>query len=134
MASLLVVEDNADTRDILAKSLEVEGYTVLTAEDGREGLQLAESRRPDLIIADLCMPNVNGVEMIEMLRKQPRFNRVPILVLTAYGSEAVKHAIEEMGASVAVSKPVDFSYLLNVVEELLKQTAATFACSSKLVS
>jgi CheY-like chemotaxis protein len=83
---ILVVDDSADTREMMAKLLELERFVVVTAEDGRVGLDVAESERPDLIITDINMPNLNGLEMITLLRKQSWFTRVPILAITAYGS------------------------------------------------
>lgn len=125
MSGILIVEDDADTREVLALALVMKGFLVSTAEDGSRGLEMAERLRPDLIIADLCMPNLSGVEMIETLRKQPRFSRVPILVLTAYGSEVVIDAIQALGASRAVSKPLDHDILYVLIEDLLKEAKAS---------
>jgi DNA-binding response OmpR family regulator len=125
MSGILIVEDDADTREVLALALGMKGFLVSTAEDGSRGLEMAERLRPDLIIADLCMPNLSGVEMIELLRKQPRFSRVPILVLTAYGSEVVIDTIQAVGASRAVSKPLDYDILYDLIKDLLKEAKAS---------
>lgn len=132
MSGILIVEDDADTREVLALALGMKGFLVSTAEDGTQGLEMAERLRPDLIIADLCMPNLSGVEMIELLRKQPGFSRVPILVLTAYGSEVVKDAIQAIGASCAVSKPLDHDLLYDLIEDLLERTKARATASTSV--
>ena len=134
MSGILIVEDDADTREVLAMSLGMRGFLVSTAEDGRKGLEMAESERPDLIIADLCMPKLSGVEMIELLRRQPRFSRLPILVLTAYGSDVVKDAIQAIGASKAISKPLDFDILIDLIKDLLKQAGANASAQPHWIS
>lgn len=115
---ILVVDDSDDTREMMAKLLELESFTVVTAEDGCAGLDAAASERPDLIITDINMPNLNGIEMIRMLRKQPEFGRVPILAITAYGSNVADEAIEA-GADRATTKPIEFETLIDGINQLL---------------
>jgi CheY-like chemotaxis protein len=115
---ILVVDDSDDTREMMAKLLELESFTVVTAEDGCAGLDAAASERPDLIITDINMPNLNGIEMIRMLRKQPEFGRVPILAITAYGSSVADEAIEA-GADRATTKPIEFETLIDGIKQLL---------------
>ena len=117
---ILVVDDSDDTREMMAKLLELESFTVVTAEDGCIGLDVAAMERPDLIITDINMPNLNGIEMIKMLRKQPEFGRVPILAITAYGSSVADEAIEA-GADRATTKPIEFETLIDGIKQLLKQ-------------
>jgi CheY-like chemotaxis protein len=118
---ILVVDDSDDTREMMAKLLELESFTVVTAEDGCAGLDAAASERPDLIITDINMPNLNGIEMIRMLRKQPEFGRVPILAITAYGSSVADEAIEA-GADRATTKPIEFETLIDGIKQLLGQS------------
>jgi len=115
---ILVVDDSDDTREMMAKLLELESFTVVTAEDGCAGLDAAASERPDLIITDINMPNLNGIEMIRMLRKQPEFGMVPILAITAYGSSVADEAIEA-GADRATTKPIEFETLIDGIRQLL---------------
>ena len=109
---VLVVEDNADTREVLAMLLQMEGFNVITAEDGQEGISTAKLERPDLIITDLNMPRLDGIEMIRVLRDESEFRDVPIVALTAYGSEMGKKAMEA-GANRSVRKPVAFDLFAN---------------------
>ncbi|HSE97512.1 MAG TPA: response regulator [Blastocatellia bacterium] len=117
---ILVVDDSDDTREMMAKLLELESFTVITAEDGCAGLDAAASERPDLIITDINMPNLNGIEMIRILRGQPEFGGVPILAITAYGSNVADEAIQA-GADRATTKPIEFDTLIDGINQLLRR-------------
>src|SRR5258706_11620125 len=84
---ILIIEDNIDTRDLLHLHLTTEGFTVVVAADGREGLYMAEAEHPDLIITDIDMPNIDGIELVKRLRSQSAFQNLPILVLTAFSGD-----------------------------------------------
>lgn len=115
---ILVVDDSADTREMMAKLLELEAFTVVTAEDGRIGLKVADEELPDLIITDINMPNMSGIEMIKELRKQPWCKGVPIMAITAYGNGVAKDAIAA-GADRAATKPIHFNAVIIEIKELL---------------
>lgn len=115
---ILVVDDSDDTREMMAKLLELEAFAVITAEDGRAGLAAAAAEHPDLIITDINMPNVNGIEMIKQLRKLPACGHIPIMAITAYGNGVAKEALEA-GADLAAIKPVQFSALIVDIKKLL---------------
>lgn len=117
---ILVVDDSADTREMMAKLLELEAFTVVTAEDGRMGLKVADDELPDLIITDINMPNMSGIEMIKQLRKQPWCKRVPIMAITAYGNGVAKDALEA-GADRAATKPIQFNALIVEIKKLLTE-------------
>jgi CheY-like chemotaxis protein len=117
---ILIVDDSADTREMMAKLLELETFTVLTAEDGKIGLNVATLQQPNLIITDINMPNMNGIEMIRQLRSKPGLERVPIMAITAYGNGVAKEALEA-GADRAATKPIQFSALIAEIRELLSQ-------------
>ena len=117
---ILVVEDTLDTRQMLHHYLKGEGYDVVTAADGREGLYMANAEKPDLIITDINMPEINGLELIRQLRTQPEFEDLPIIALTAYGIDERDNAIRA-GASRAADKPTDLDGLVGDIEELLKE-------------
>lgn len=123
---ILVVDDSDDTREMMAKLLELEAFTVITAEDGRAGLQAAEAERPDLIITDINMPNINGIEMIKMLRGRSDFVDVPIMAITAYGNNVAAEAIKA-GADRASTKPIEFDTLIGGIRELLSQRNTSVA-------
>ncbi len=116
---ILIVEDNPDSRDLLAVMLKREGYTVYTADDGLEGLKLVAMDCPDIIITDITMPNVDGIEMVKILRHRPECNKLPIIVMSAYGSGTLRKAVAA-GADEVVSKPLAFDAFLEAIERLLE--------------
>jgi CheY-like chemotaxis protein len=115
---ILVVDDSADTREMMAKLLELEAFNVVTAEDGKMGLEVADRELPDLIITDINMPNMSGIEMIKELRKQQWCQSVPIMAITAYGNGVAKDALEA-GANRAATKPIRFNTVIVEIRELL---------------
>jgi len=118
---ILIVDDSDDTREMMAKLLELETFTVFTAEDGNAGLRVAAEQQPDLIITDINMPNMNGIEMIKVLRREPATQQVPIMAITAYGNGVANEALEA-GADRAATKPIQFSALIVEIRELLAQS------------
>jgi CheY-like chemotaxis protein len=115
---ILVVEDHPDSRDLLALYLRIQGYTAYTAEDGREGLKLIQQDRPHLIITDLSMPHLDGVEMIRLIRQMPECHATPIIVMTAYGSGEERAALQA-GANQAIAKPIEYEALIQQINKLL---------------
>ncbi|HXG67035.1 MAG TPA: response regulator [Blastocatellia bacterium] len=118
MKKILIAEDNLDTRELLATLLYLEGYIVLTADDGDEALGVAKTERPDLLVTDLSMPHKNGIDLIKALRAQADFQALPILVLTALGKDSADDAIRA-GANEALHKPVDYDSLLKRIQFFL---------------
>lgn len=114
---ILIVEDHADTRDGLAQLLQLSGYSVLTAADGQQGLTTACAQAPDLILTDILMPVMDGIQMIKQLRTTPVCKTMPILVLSAYGEKALEAA--RAGANEVLGKPVNISDLLQAIESLV---------------
>jgi two-component system alkaline phosphatase synthesis response regulator PhoP len=120
MSRVLVVEDNADLALGLRNNLEIDGYEVEVAMDGRAGLEAARARRPNLIILDLMLPELDGFRVLRALHDDP--GRPPILILTARGEEADKVRGLKMGADDYVTKPFGLLELLARVEALLRRT------------
>ncbi len=117
-ATILVVEDEAALRETLEYTLQREGYTVLTAADGREALHKARTERPDLIILDILLPGIDGFEVCRLLRQEMS---VPILMLTARADEIDKVVGLEMGADDYVTKPFSMRELMARVKALLRR-------------
>jgi DNA-binding response OmpR family regulator len=118
---ILVVDDNIDTRELTHLHLTTEGFVVVVASDGREGLYMAVAEQPDLIITDISRPEPAGIELVKQLRAQPELDNVPILVLTAFGNEEMDQAIRA-GAYRAMNKPVHLDSLMAEVRELLAES------------
>ena len=120
MRRVLLVEDNPDLAFGLRTSLEVEGYEVLHAETGREGLASASEEAPDLVVLDLMLPEMSGYEVLRRLRRERR--DMPVLILTAKGEEADKVQGFRLGADDYVVKPVGVLEFLARVEALLRRS------------
>jgi DNA-binding response OmpR family regulator len=116
---ILIVEDEADMLSGLRDNFEYEGYQVVAVKDGEEGLRRAASEKPDLVILDVMLPKMSGLEMCKRLRAR---SRVPILMLTARGQEVDKVAGLEMGADDYVTKPFSIRELLARVKALLRRS------------
>jgi two-component system chemotaxis response regulator CheY len=103
---ILVVDDDSETREFMTVMLELRDYEVITAKNGLEGIIKASLDQPDLVVTDLGMPGVNGIDMIKQLRSRPECAGIPILVITGYDMETANEAILA-GANRAVAKPLD---------------------------
>lgn len=110
--TILVIEDYSDTRELLATLLQKHGYRVLEAEDGVEGLLKAGWMYPDLIIMDLSLPEMDGVEAARRIHAQAKLSQIPIFVISAYLTEAVKADVRAAGCTEIFAKPFDAEILL----------------------
>ncbi len=125
MTGILVIEDNADLAWGLRNNLEIEGYDVEVAGDGASGLQRARRSRPDLIVLDLMLPELDGFRVLRTLRTEGL--AMPVLILTARGEEADKVRGLKLGADDYVTKPFGILELLARVEALLRRNAVASA-------
>lgn len=115
---ILVIDDSPDLRDLFICMLKDRGFQVLTAEDGLKGLEMAEVERPNLIITDIEMPNLDGIQLITCLREKSGFSEVPIWAVSARGGEILANALSA-GATLALQKPLDFDSFINRINCLL---------------
>ena len=129
-ARILVVEDNRDLAFGLRTNLEVQGYQVLLAEDGVTGLQHALGNSPDLIILDLLLPKLDGIDVLKKIRKKD--TATPILILTAKGNEVDKVLGLRLGADDYVTKPFALMELMARVEALLRRAGNRFGADKAL--
>lgn len=111
-ATILIVEDYSDTREMLSILLRSRGYKVIEAEDGVEGLLKAGWVYPDLIIMDLSLPEMDGVEVARRIHAQAKLSQTPIFVVSAYLTEAVMADVHAAGCVETFSKPFDAETLL----------------------
>lgn len=125
--TLLIVEDERSLSEVLAYNLEKEGFRVVTATDGQDGLRKAQSLVPDLVILDLMLPVLDGLQVCRQLRSDPRTQHVRILMLTARNEEVDEIVGFNMGADDYVSKPFKLKPLLHRIKALLRRTPETSA-------
>ncbi|MBE9503444.1 MAG: phosphate regulon transcriptional regulator PhoB [Proteobacteria bacterium] len=122
MPKILIIDDERDLIDLLSYNLEKEGYSILIALDGSQGKELATSSNPDLIILDLMLPGIDGLELCRMLRKEQETASIPIIMLTAKGEEIDKVLGLEMGADDYVTKPFSVREIVARVKAQLRRT------------
>jgi CheY-like chemotaxis protein len=115
---ILLVDDHRSVRDMIRMLLESEGYEVVEAGDGREAISVAGQERPDLMVLDLMMPEVNGEKVIQELWGKPEFGRLPVVVVSAK-EEALEGCINLLGADNVFSKPFEPTRLLDRIDQLM---------------
>ena len=120
-ATILIVEDEQDIRELLAYNLEKEGYATVQAADGKEGLELARSRKPDLILLDLMLPKMDGLAVCRELERDSGTVRIPIIMLTARGEDVDRILGFELGADDYVVKPFNIRELLLRIRAILRR-------------
>jgi len=111
---VLAVEDNADTLSSLRLSLSQEGFHVVTVSDGEAALRVLESLKPDLILTDLMMPKLNGVDMIKELKSRQTLSGIPVIVVSAFLDEYGEAAVQA-GATVVLRKPQEMASLIETI-------------------
>ena len=123
MAKILSIEDDADMQQIFGKILFQEGYEVHYAWNGREGYEKILKLNPDLLLLDLLLPLMNGLELLKKLKDNKATQDIPAVILTSFGDDAsmLKQAVEQMGAAAYLRKPVQINELLRVVKHTLFQ-------------
>ncbi len=121
MAKILLVEDNELNRDMLSRRLQRRGYSVVMAEDGGQGIALAEKETPDVILMDMSLPVVDGWDAARQLKAAAATKGIPIIALTAHAMSGDREKALEAGCDDYDTKPVDFARLVVKIEMLLKR-------------
>ncbi len=119
MAKILLVEDNEMNRDMLSRRLMRRGYEVVCALDGLEAVTMAASERPDLILMDMRLPELDGWEATRRIKSAPATQSIPIIALTAHAMSGDRDQALAAGCDDYDSKPVDLARLLGKIEALL---------------
>ena len=121
MFSILIIDDEEDIRDILKYNLEKDGFSVDVASNGEDGLKKIKTNIPDLLILDVMMPGMDGIEVCEMIRSTPEFEHIIICLLTARNEDYSQIAGLDSGADDYVSKPVKPKVLISRINALLRR-------------
>ncbi len=135
MPKIMLVEDDKSLREIYSIRLVAEGYNIVSANDGEEGLQMAVNEKPDLIISDVMMPKISGFDMLDILRSTPETANIKIIMMTALSSEEQRQRGENLGADrYLVKSQVGIEDVVNTVHEVLGDQANTNAQGSLSVA
>lgn len=118
---ILIVDDSALLRQISSEALIEAGYKVVQAANGQEGLQQLDFITPALIVSDLNMPVMNGLDFIRALRQRPALKQLPVIMVTTELSDALKQAGRDAGATAWLTKPLQPPLLLKAIRTLLEQ-------------
>ena len=118
---ILIVEDNPQNMKVVQLALRPHGYTLLQAIDGEEALDIATRHDPDLIIMDIQLPKMNGLEVTRKLRETPAFSHTPIIAVTAYAMKGNKERVIESGCDAYLLKPIHTRGLPAIIAEMLLQ-------------
>lgn len=121
MPKILLIEDNEQNRDALARRLQRRGYDVIMAADGQQGIAMAQSELPDLILMDLNLPDVDGWEATQIIKGTPKTQAIPIMAMTAHAIAGDQERALQAGCDDYHAKPVEFTRLLEQIEALLKK-------------
>ena len=121
--SILVIDDEKDLIELVRYNLNKEGFDVIAASDGASGLEIATRHKPNLVVLDLMMPGMDGLEVCRRMRGDERTRRIPVIVLTAKAAEADRIVGLEMGADDYVTKPFSPRELVARVKAVLRRTA-----------
>ena len=117
--TVLVVDDLADNLILISLSLQSNGFRVVTASNGEEAIKVASVARPDLILMDIAMPEVDGLAAVRRIRTLPELKHVPVVALTAFNTNGFRQAAYEAGFDAYLTKPVDFDRLNSLIGMLV---------------
>jgi CheY-like chemotaxis protein len=120
MAKLLLVEDNEMNRDMLSRRLQRRGFEVVMAVDGAQGIAMATSEKPDVILMDMSLPVINGWEATRRLKADPATKHIPIIAITSHAMADDRRRALEAGCNDYDTKPVELDRLLGKIEQFTK--------------
>ena len=121
MSLILIVEDNEKNLKLVRDVLQVKGYTTIEAGTAEDGIVLARARNPDLILMDIQLPGMNGIEARKVLRADPSTARIPVIAVTASVMQQDRAMIMDAGFDAYVSKPISLKEFLDTVRALLER-------------
>ena len=120
---ILIVDDETDLIMMVQMRLEANGYEVISANDGQEGLEKVKNESPDLILMDVMMPKMNGYEVCGLLKNDTLYSKIPIILFTGKAQQDFEEVGKKAGADAFITKPFDPPDLLSKIEELLKKSS-----------
>ncbi len=116
---ILIVEDDPDSLRLTRRILQISGYTTIEATDGKQGVELAKARKPDLILMDIMMPVMDGYAACSIIKADKATREIPVVMLTAMGYDLNKKLAEKLCADGYITKPINREELLDVINQFL---------------
>lgn len=123
--TILVVDDEQDLLDLIEYNLKKEGFDVLKAEDGKEGIAVAREHLPSLVLLDIMMPKMDGLEVVEIMRNDDKLKHIPIIFLTARGDEKTEVEGLNKGGDDYITKPISTTKLISRIKAVLRRFEET---------
>lgn len=130
--TILVVDDERDILDLIEYNLKIEGFDVLKAENGEEGIRKAKESRPDLILLDIMMPKMDGLEAVEIVRRDKDLKKTPIIFLTAKSDEKTEIESLNKGGDDYITKPISTIKLVSRIKAILRRLDSSEPAANKL--
>jgi two-component system cell cycle response regulator DivK len=124
MSTVLIVEDNEKNMKLARDVLQAKGYAVLEAVTGEDGVRLAKERKPDLVLMDIQLPGINGMEALRQIRAEPALAGLPVVAFTASVTPTDRSQIQAAGFDGFLSKPINLKEFLETVKALLQKAGA----------
>jgi CheY-like chemotaxis protein len=121
--TVVIVDDESDTAEMLAEMMRLNGYRVLKTFGGTPAIGLISNQKPDVVILDLMMPDLPGVEVLRFIRRDPRLEKIPVVVVSAKNMPADIRGCLDAGATAYLTKPVTYQDLKTAVESAVKEAA-----------
>lgn len=121
-ALVLVVDDTVDNLTLISLELQGYGYRVVTASDGQEAVRVAALAKPDIILMDIAMPQVDGLEATRQIRENADLRSIPVIAITAYSTGGFQRAAHDAGFDGYLTKPLDFGRLHSLIESYLHRS------------
>ena len=130
--TILVVDDEKDLLDLIEYNLKKEGFQVLKAENGEQGIEVAKANKPDLVLLDIMMPKMDGLEAVEIMRKDEDLKRIPIIFLTARSDEKTEVEGLNKGGDDYITKPISTTKLISRIKAVMRRFDETQESVNKL--
>ncbi len=116
---ILIAEDFEENRIPLKMMLQLAGFDVLEAEDGRQAIDTVRHEAVDLVLMDITLPGIDGLQATREIRQDPKYQRLPIVIISAHDNQEVHEQARQCGAAAFVSKPIEFEQLKNLIVDCL---------------
>lgn len=119
MKKALIIEDNEDNMKLISFILEKNGYDTVWAESGKKGTEMVLSEKPDFIILDIQLPDINGLEVLREIRKSEANGSIPIIAMTSFAMSGDRQKMLEAGCNGYIEKPIDPDIVINQIKEII---------------